>query len=148
MTKVEKEGYSSPNAVRYQVQIDTALLIARVGVAALMFVHGIPKMQKLFSGEPVKFAEVFGMSATMSLVLAVLAEVGCSLLVLLGLKTRLAVMPLIITMMVAVFSIHADDPFSKQELGLHYILTYLMLLIAGGGRYSLDSMIKRRRSLV
>jgi putative oxidoreductase len=117
---------------------DIALLIARVTIAGFMLVHGIPKMERLVSNEPIAFASVFGMGQELSLGLAVFAEVICSVLVLLGLGTRLAVIPLIITMTIAVFSIHGADPFVKKEMGLHYLLTYVMLLLMGSGRYSLD----------
>jgi putative oxidoreductase len=43
-----------------------------------------------------------------------------------------------ITMLVAVFHVHIADPFVKQEMGLHYLLTYTALFIMGSGRYSLD----------
>src|SRR5690606_14516300 len=87
-------------------QVDVSLLIARVGISAMMLVHGLPKLGKLFSSEPVKFAEVFGMSPELSLILAVFSEVVCSLLILIGLGTRLATIPLIVTMLIAVFYVH------------------------------------------
>ena len=101
---------------------DIALLIARTGIAALMLTHGIPKLLMLLSGAPIQFPPVFGMSAEISLSLAVLAEVVCSIFLLIGFATRLAVIPLAITMLVAVFSIHASDPLSVKESGLHYLL--------------------------
>ena len=101
---------------------DTALLIARLGIAALMFVHGIPKMLMLFSGAPLQFPSVMGMRAELSLSLTVFAEVVCSVFLLAGFATRLATVPLIITMLVAVFVIHGADPFAKQEPALYYLL--------------------------
>jgi putative oxidoreductase len=67
---------------------------------------------------------------------------------LLGFATRLAVIPLIITMLVVVFYVHADDPFSKQEMGLHYLLTYIMLLIMGSGKYSIDNLLYRKSNYI
>lgn len=127
----------NPNAFN----LDGVLLIARIGIAALMLVHGIPKLGMLLSGEPVAFPGVMGMSPELSLIMAVFAEVVCSILLLVGLGTRLAVIPLIFTMLVAVFYIHAADPFAMQELGLHYLLVYILLLFAGSGRYSLDKVV-------
>ena len=111
----------------------------------MMLSHGLPKLQKLTSGAPVEFASVLGMSPELSLGLAVFAEVFCSILLIIGLATRLATIPLIITMLVAVLSIHADDPFGKKEPALHYLLVYLVILLAGPGRYSLDHLISRSR---
>ena len=101
---------------------DIALIIARISIAALMLTHGIPKLVMLFSGAPVQFPQVLGMSAEFSLALAVFAEVFCSILLLAGFATRLAVIPLAITMLVAVFLIHAADPLSVKEPALHYLL--------------------------
>ena len=97
----------------------------------------------LLSGE-VQFPSLFGLSATGSLALAVFAEVFCSLFILVGLGTRLATIPLIITMLVAVLYIHAPDPFSKQELGLLYLLPYAVLIISGSGKFSIDYLLHRR----
>ncbi|QMU28161.1 DoxX family protein [Adhaeribacter radiodurans] len=123
---------------------DVALLIARIAVAALMLTHGLPKLAMLFSGEPVQFAGVYGLSPQLSLGLAIFAEVVCSLLVLVGLGTRLAVIPLIITMLVAAFYIHAADPFMKKEPALQYLLVYVVLFFAGSGRYSVDNSWQRQ----
>lgn len=128
--------------------IDIALFIARVSVGIFMLVHGLPKMIALFSGEPVQFISVFGLGPAISLALAVFAEVFCSILLIAGFGTRLAVIPLIITMLVAVFVIHINDPFAKQELGLHYLLVYAILLIAGSGKYSIDYLMAKRQPLL
>ena len=123
-----------------------ALLLLRIGLGLMMLAHGLPKMEQLFSGQPVQFASVWGMSAELSLGMAVFAEVACSILILIGLGTRLAAIPLIITMIVAVFVIHGDDPFAKYEMGLHYLLGYMVILFAGAGRYSIDALLTDKAS--
>lgn len=120
---------------------DALLLIARIAIGSMMLIHGLPKLVMLFSGDPVAFPDVLGLTPGFSLALAVFAEVICSVFVLIGLGTRLAVIPLIITMLVAVFIVHSTDPFAKQELGLHYLLVYVMLLIGGSGQYSVDKLL-------
>jgi putative oxidoreductase len=124
---------------------DIALLVARIGIAALMLTHGIPKMMMLFSGAPVQFPPVMGLSAELSLGLAVFAEVFCSVLLIAGFATRLAVVPLIITMLVAAFIIHGADPFGKQEPSIQYLLVYVVLLFAGSGKYSIDYLLQRKK---
>src|SRR5690606_878784 len=125
-------------------QVNIVLLILRIGVAVMMLVHGLPKLEMLLSGEAIEFPAVMGMSPALSLILAVFAEVLCSLLILFGFGTRLATIPLIITMLVAVFYFHASDPFAVQELGLHYLLAYIGLLILGSGKYSLDAYLLKQ----
>lgn len=127
-------------------RIDLSLLIMRIGIALLMFTHGIPKIRKL-SEDPVQFMDFLGLGAAFSLCLAIFSEVVCSLFVMVGMGTRLAVIPPAITMLVAVFYVHIADPFVKQEMGLHYLLTYAALFIMGSGRYSIDHLLfagKRR----
>ena len=123
---------------------DLALLVGRIAFALLMLTHGLPKMMTLFSGDPVQFPAEFGMSAELSLTLAVFAEVLCSLLILVGLGTRAATIPLIITMLVAVFSIHAADAFAQKELAVLYLVAFVILFVAGSGRYSLDHLVYSR----
>jgi len=124
---------------------DIALLTGRALIAALMLSHGLPKMQMLFSDGALQFPAALGMSAGLSLALAVFAEVVCSLLILVGLGTRLASIPLIITMLVAAFSIHAAEGFAKMELPLLYLAGYFVFFIAGSGKYSVDQLIKQKR---
>ncbi len=127
--------------------VDAALLVLRIGVAVLMLTHGIPKLIKLFGSEEIAFADPIGLGMVTSLTLVVFAEVICSVLVLLGLGTRLALIPLIIDMLVAIFIAHADDPFSGKELAVMFLLIYVVLFITGAGKYSLDHyfLAKKRK---
>lgn len=119
------------------------LLVLRVAVAAFMLVHGYQKLQYLTSGTPIQFVDLFGIGTTASLALAIFAEFFCSMLVLIGFATRLAVLPLIVTMLVAIFMVHAADAFDKKELAYHYLVVYLFLLVSGSGKYSIDQLISR-----
>jgi len=123
-----------------------ALLVARTGIAALMLTHGIPKLMMLFSGAPVQFPPVMGLSAELSLGLTVFAEVFCSIFLLAGFATRLATIPLIITMAVAALFIHGADPLAKQEPALQYLLVYIVLFLAGSGKYSIDYLLQAKSS--
>jgi putative oxidoreductase len=123
---------------------DTMLLVLRIGVAMLMLTHGVPKMMMLLSGGPIQFPPVLGLSSETSLMLAVGAEVFCSLLILTGTATRLAVIPLMITMLVAVVMIHGADPFTTKEPALIYLLVYTTLMIGGSGKYSVDYALLRK----
>lgn len=125
---------------------DTALLIARMGIAGLMLTHGIPKLMMLLSGAPVQFPPVMGMSAELSLSLTVFAEVLCSIFILAGFATRFATLPLIITMLIAVLLIHAADPIAVKEPALQYLLVYTVLLFAGSGKYSIDYLLQSKRA--
>lgn len=116
------------------------LLILRVVIGSFMLTHGLPKLQTLMSGH-IKFADPFGIGATPSLILAVFAECVCSILLILGLATRLATIPLMITMLVALLHVHAADPFARKELPSIYLLIFFGLLILGAGKFSVDHLI-------
>ena len=124
-------------------QSSLALLLLRVGSGGLILTHGIPKLKRLFGGAEIKFADPFGLGPVISLGLATFAEVICAILVIIGFKTRLAVIPLIITMLVAAFYAHWDDPFGRKELPLLFCIVFVSLLLTGGGAYSLDKFKRR-----
>lgn len=125
--------------------VNMALLILRTGVALMMLTHGYPKLLRLLSDEPVSFATILGMSATFSLALAVFAEFLCSLLIFFGLGTRLASVPLIVTMAVAAFHVHSEDPFSRKEKALLFLLIFVVLLFTGGGKFSIDHLLVKKK---
>ncbi|ACU07785.1 hypothetical protein FIC_01337 [Flavobacteriaceae bacterium 3519-10] len=125
--------------------IDIVVLVVRIFVGFAMLSHGFPKLQQLLSGEEIKFYEFLFFSAKTTLILTVFAEFVCSIFIILGLFTRFAVFFLIITMAVAGLLVHSADPFEKREMSLLYLSIYLMLFAFGPGRYSVDSMITRRR---
>ena len=123
------------------IATDLGLLFLRLASGGMMaYSHGWGKLQKMLGGD-MSFADPIGMGEEASLVLTVFAEFVCGILVALGLFTRAALIPLIITMVVAVFIIHAEDPFSKQEFGLLYLVPYLTLFLAGPGKLSLDKKL-------
>ena len=122
---------------------DIWLLFLRLGVAALMLTHGLPKLQRLMAGNAETFADPIGLGPVVSLVLVILAEVICSLLIFMGLATRLASAVLLMNMIVIVFVVHAADPFARKELGLLFLLIYLTILVFGPGRFSIDRMVSR-----
>ena len=124
------------------------LLLIRLSVAALMLTHGMPKLNKLIEGGDIKFADPIGLGPTLSLILVVFSEVFCSILIAVGYKSRLATVPLIFTMLVAAFITHANDGIFKQEKALLYILVYIMIILTGSGRFSLDSLLKGRKNII
>jgi putative oxidoreductase len=123
---------------------DLALLLLRLQLGGLLITHGYPKLIH-FSERMDKFADPFGIGSAPSLVLVIFAEFFCSILVMLGLGVRLAVIPIIITMLVVIFYAHWDDPFSRKELPLAFLITAVTLLITGSGKHSLDYFLGRKK---
>lgn len=130
-------------ARRSDIAESIGLLILRIAVGGMMLTHGWPKVGKLFE-TPIKFPDPIGVGPEVSLWLAVFAEVLCAALLVIGLATRLAAIPFLITMIVAALIVHGDDPFSKQELALFYGAGALTLLFTGPGSISVDEGILAR----
>lgn len=129
------------------VNTNLGVLFLRAGIGLIMIAgHGYPKLQKYLSGDRA-FGDPIGLGEETSLLLAIFAEFVCSLLLVFGLFTRAVLVPLLFTMLVALFVIHSRDPLAKQELPLLYALPFLMLLLVGPGKHSLDQIIfKDKRS--
>lgn len=125
-----------------------ALLIVRIVVGGLMLTHGIQKYYMLMKGGPIQFADPIYLGPGPSLVLAVFAELVCSALLIIGFATRIVVLPLIITMAVAVFVVHGHQGLETQELPILYLLIYVVLLITGSGKYSVDRIIPRKKKYI
>jgi putative oxidoreductase len=122
---------------------DVALLILRITAGGLMGTHGYGKVQMVLDGST-QFADPIGLGMTTSLALAAFAEFFCSLAVAIGLFTRLATIPLIITMAVAAFIVHGADPLAKKELALLFLAAYTAIGLAGPGRFSVDRLLLPR----
>lgn len=120
------------------------LLISRVAVTALMLMHGLPKLHNLMA-DNVQFADPFGLGPTTSLVLVIFAEVFCSVMIMLGLAARLASVPLIINMSVAILYAHASQPLAKKELAILFLIFFICFAILGAGKFSIDGFIGRKK---
>ena len=114
------------------------LLLIRLSALVLLLNHGLLKFTNLLSGEEIKFGDPIGLGPQVSFILVVFAEFFCSALVILGLCTRLASIPPVINFLVIVFVVHLHDPFARKELPLFYLVFFIILLILGGGKYSMD----------
>jgi len=117
------------------------LLVTRVIVGGLLFYqHGWSKLIG-FKAKVQGFPDPIGLGSELSLGLTVGAEVVCAGLIVLGLFTRLAALPIVFLMVVAAFWIHGAQPLSEKELALLYLAPALLLVFNGAGRYSIDGMV-------
>ena len=113
------------------------LLLLRVFSSVFMLTHGVPKFQKLISGN-FEFGDPIGIGVAPTLFLAVLAEFVCPILLIIGFKTRWSAILPTITMLVAAFVAHGADPFGKKEKALLYLVIYIAIILMGPGKYSID----------
>ena len=114
-----------------------AALILRIGMGGMMLTHGWKKFMKVIEGSW-GFADPIGVGEVPTLILAVLAEFICPILIIIGWRTKLACILPAMTMFVAAFVIHIDDPWKKMEFPLLYLVGFAALFFMGSGKYSLD----------
>jgi putative oxidoreductase len=120
--------------------ISFALLVLRLAVGGLMIPHGYQKLLK-FAEYSSGFTDPFHVGGTASLSLAIFAEFFCSAFIVLGLMTRLATIPLIVAMLVALFISHHGEVFGDGEHAALYLAGYIALLFTGPGKISMDRLI-------
>ncbi len=121
------------------------LFLSRIFIGLSMaFAHGLGKIQdpsgviKGAAGMGFPMPEFFGWAAAIS-------EFVFALLLALGLATRPAALMLIATMSVAAFVRHAPDDFATKEKALLYLAVFVIYLFFGGGRWSLDALLVKRK---
>lgn len=113
------------------------LLFLRVAFSGLMLTHGIPKLLKVIEGN-FEFGDPIGLGVLPSLILTVIAEAICPLFIIIGFKTRLASIPVIITMGVAAFVVHGADALAIKEKALLYLAAFIAIALLGPGKHSAD----------
>ncbi len=118
---------------------NAAILLLRLGAGVLMMNHGYDKLVH-FGSRHNSFMNFLGIGSTFSLSLAIFAEFFCSLFIILGLFTRLATIPLIIVMSVALFKVNNAEVFGKGEVASLYLVCFAVLLLLGPGKVSVDGM--------
>ncbi len=118
-----------------------AMLLIRISFGVTLLVkHGFAKVMN-FAHLQTTFYNFMGMGPKASLILALFAEIFCALLVVLGLFTRWACIPIIFTMLVVIYGADAGKDFLDSELAIFYLTAFLTLLFCGAGRISVDGMI-------
>jgi len=122
---------------------DAALLVLRLWLGLTMLLnHGWQKLMG-FGEMAAKFSDPLGVGPTTSLVLAIFAEVICSILLALGVFTRFAALVLAITMGVAFYGVHGLKLVGQGsgELAFIYLAGFVTLFLAGGGRFGFDGRL-------
>ncbi len=148
---------------RNEMTASIGLLILRLGVGGYLVTHGWGKLQMLVGGGAAQFGDPIGLGSTLSLTLVTVSEFFCAVLIVSGLATRFAAVPVVISMSVAAFVVHARDPWTmdtaakaflggasktwfSKEPALLYLIPFLALAFTGGGKLSLDALIASRRN--
>ena len=125
--------------------ISLLLLALRVLFGLLLLAHGMQKWTH-YADMVGSFPDPLGVGRSVSLGLAIFAELGCSVGFIFGAFYRLVLIPMIFTMGIAFFHIHAADGFAMKELAFVYMMVFIILYITGPGRFAVDWWIGRMLS--
>jgi len=124
-------------------KVSLLLLAVRIIFGILLMNHGIQKWSN-FQELSTVFPDPLGIGSPLSLGLAIFGELICSMAFIVGFLYRLAMIPMIFTMMVAFFVIHANDAFAVKELAFVYLVVFVLMYIAGPGKFSIDHIIGKK----
>ena len=113
------------------------LFLLRFTFSAMMLFHGIPKLLNLIQGTLMN-SDPISIGVLATTILVVIAEAICPLLIIIGYKTRLASIPVIITMGVAAFIVHGADPIGMKEKALLFLFAFVAIALLGPGKHSVD----------
>lgn len=118
------------------------ILFVRLFFGALFLMHGLDKMMN-FNQLSVTYPSVFGLGSYTTLMLSIFCEFACSIFLMVGMLTRIILIPMVVSMAVAFFDIH-DGMMPEGELSLIYLIVFFVLFVTGPGRYSVDYLIDRK----
>ncbi|HWC54020.1 MAG TPA: DoxX family protein [Chitinophagaceae bacterium] len=129
-------------STRYsEFSFNLSMFLVRLGFGGFLFLnHGLIKLNR-FSELKNSFSDPFHVGHTTSLMLALFAEVFCSILLVMGLLTRLASFVLVILFLTIIFIIQKHKPLQDSELAILYLMASITTLFCGPGKWSLDRLI-------
>lgn len=118
---------------------DLGLLFLRLsGALFLLKVHGLPKLLD-YSRQVQGIEDPFHLGANLTLTLAIFAEVICPLFIAVGLLARLACLPVLFLLGVALWVVHPQWSLEQGQFGWLLLIIFTTLLIAGPGRFALNA---------
>ncbi|WP_458377598.1 DoxX family protein [Pseudomonas fluorescens] len=117
---------------------DFGLFFLRVcGGLLLLWVHGLPKLLN-YSAQLLVIEDPFHLGANVTLMLAIFAEVLCPLLIIAGVLVRLACLPILSVLWIALLVVHPQWSLEEGQFGWLLLILFTSLLIAGPGRLALN----------
>lgn len=117
---------------------DAAFLVFRILLGIELFrVHGLKKF-RVENGQKEKVPNPLGLPDKLNALVASLADTVVPFLIILGLGTRLAVLPTIGVTAIGYFVVHRKDSLEVRDVPYMYTLSLLLILALGAGKYSID----------
>ena len=117
---------------------DLGLLFLRVsGGLFLLAVHGVPKLLN-YNAQLQVIEDPFHLGAHLTLTLAIFAEVVCPLLIVAGVMVRLACLPILCVLLIAMLVVHPQWSMAEGQFGWLLLMLFTSVFIAGPGRLALN----------
>lgn len=130
------------------VSVPLGLLFLRVSAALLLLqIHGLPKLLN-WSAELQRIEDPFGLGATLTLALAVFAEVVCPLLLILGVFARLACLPVLAVLGVALVVVHPEWTLEEAQFAWLFTVLFAGLAMTGPGAWTLRRLRSRESAIL
>jgi len=122
--------------------LDLGLLFLRVASALMLFmVHGMPKVLD-YANELARIEDPFGLGPNISLWAAIFAEVVCPLFIALGWFARLACLPIIVVLAIAMFVVHASWSLEQGQFGWLLMILFITIALCGPGRWRVGAHVE------
>lgn len=122
-------------------KVNIALLIFRIGIGlSLINTHGLPKLMDI-QGAIEHIPDPFGMGGTISVIVAITANIVCASFLVLGLFTRFSALFIMGLTLTGLFMVHWADPWKVKDVPYMYSLANALIIMLGAGKYSMDNYL-------
>ncbi|ALM47969.1 DoxX family protein [Flavobacterium psychrophilum] len=117
---------------------NSAMLVFRILLALELFrVHGIKKF-RVENGQKEHVPNPLHLPEKLNGLVATFSDTVVPFLIMLGIGTRLVVLPTIGVTAIGYFVVHRKDSLEVRDVPYMYTLSLLLILALGAGTYSLD----------
>jgi putative oxidoreductase len=120
---------------------DLGLLFLRVCASVLvLIVHGLPKVEH-YRREAAVIEDPFHFGKKLTIGFAIVAEVICPVLMIVGIATRLSALPIMVVSAIALLRVHPEWKLDQAQFAWMLLILFGTIAIAGPGRYALGAML-------
>ena len=124
---------------------DAGLLFLRLSASfMLLYVHGWPKLAD-YSAELTRIEDPFGLGPELSLWVAIFAELVCPLFIAAGFFTRIATLPILAVLLVAMLFVHPHWSIAEGQFGWLLLIAFTTIVLCGPGAWSFDARLAEHK---
>ena len=136
---------SFPGRISIAYRPEAGLLFLRLAASfMLLHVHGWPKIAN-YTAELTRIEDPFGFGPHFSLLAAIAAEVICPLFIAVGLFTRLASLPVLAVLLVAMLLVHPQWSIAEGQFGWLLLIAFTTIVLCGPGAWSVDARLTGKK---